>query len=108
MEKEQIVDTYPNCIEADCPSMLGLNTCYLLDMIYIIGGSDSHQDYSRVSYDVTSVDLKTGRVDEAADLLFAVNFPVAASSLDRIAVCGGKTEKTVLNKCQVYSPSKNE
>ncbi len=68
--------------------MLDLNTCYLLDMVYIIGGSDSPQDDSSVSYDVTSVDLKTGRVDEAADLLFAVNFPVAASSLDRLAVAG--------------------
>ncbi len=43
-------------------------------MVYIIGGSDSPQDDSRVSYDVTSVDLKTGRVDKAADLLIAVNF----------------------------------
>ncbi len=61
---EQIVENCSNCnliecIEADCPSMLGLNTCYLLDMVYIIGGSDSPQDDSRVSYDVTSVDLKT-------------------------------------------------
>ncbi len=77
-------------------------------MVYIIGGSDSPQDDSRVSYDVTSVDLKTGRVDEAADLLFAVNFPVAASSLERIAVCGGRSGKTILNKCQVYSPTKNK
>ncbi len=104
MEKEQIVDTYSNCIEADCPSMLGLNTFYLLDMVCIIGGSDSPQDDSRVSYDVTSVDLKTGREDKAADLLF----PVADSSLDRIAVCGGRSGNAVLNKCQVYSPTKNE
>ncbi len=87
---------------------LGLNTCYLLDTVYIIGGTDSPQDESRVSYDVTSVDLKTGRVDEAADSLFPLNLPVAASSLDRIAVCGGRTGNDVLNRCQVYSPMKDE
>ncbi len=85
-----------------------MNTCYLLDTVYIIGGSDSPQDGSRVCYDVTSVDLKTGRVDEAADLPFAMNLLVAASSLDRIAVCGGRSGNAVLNKCQVYTPRKNE
>ncbi len=88
--------------------MLGLNTCYLLDTVYIIGGSDSPQDNSRARYEVTSVDLKTGRVDEAADLLFPVNLPVAASSLDRIAVCGGQKENEFLSECQVYSQTKNQ
>ncbi len=87
-----------------------IKTAYsiLADIFYIIGGSTNPSDSNATSYEVTTVNLKTGEVGEAEDTLYATNVAAAASSLTRIALCGGKTPTAVLNHCQVYSPDRNE
>ncbi len=80
----------------------------LADIFYVIGGSPNPSDSDATSYEVTTVNLKTGEVGEAADTLHATNVAAAASSLTRIALCGGKTPAAVLNHCQMYSPDRNE
>ncbi len=61
-----------------------------------------------MSYEVTTVNLKTGEVGEAADTIHATNDAAAVSSLTRIALCGGKRENVMLNHCQMYSPNRDE
>ncbi len=61
-----------------------------------------------MSYEVTTVNLKTGDVGEAADTRHATNVATAASSLTRIALCGGKTATDFLHHCQMYSPERDE
>ncbi len=56
---------------------------------------------------MTTVNLKTGEVGEAEDTLHAANVAAAASSLTRIALCGGKTPTAILNHCQMYSVDRN-
>ncbi len=74
------------------------------DIFYIIGGSTDPHDSDAISYEVTTVDIKTGKVGQAEDTLHATNAAKAASSLTRIALCGGKTGTNELNFCQMYSP----
>ncbi len=57
---------------------------------------------------MTTVILKTGDVGEAADIIHATNDAAAASSLTRIALCGGKAANGMLNHCQMYSPERDE
>ncbi len=61
-----------------------------------------------MSYEVTTVNLKTGDVGEAADTIHATNDAAAASSLTRIALCGGKAASGMLNHCQMYSEERDE
>ncbi len=75
-----------------------------LDVFYIIGGSTDPHDSDAMSYEVTTVDIKTGKVGQVEDTLHATNAAKAASSLTRIALCGGKTGTEKLNYCQMYSP----
>ncbi len=77
------------------------------DIFYIIGGSTNPRDNDATSYEVTTVNLKTGKVGEAEDTLHATNVATAASSLTRIALCGGDTTSEVLNHCQMYSPARD-
>ncbi len=56
-----------------------------------------------MSYEVTTVNFKTGEVRRAADTLHATNKAAAASSLTQIALCGGKGGSEPLNHCQMYS-----
>ncbi len=80
----------------------------LADNFYIIGGSPNPSDDDATSYEVTTVNLKTGKVGEAADILHATNLAAAAPSLTRIALCGGKTPTAILNHCQMYSSVRDE
>ncbi len=76
--------------------------------MYIIGGSDSPTDNMGITYEVITVNLRTGEVGEAEDAIHAVNVPIATSSQNRIAVCGGKQRDAIQNYCQVYSPKNDE
>ncbi len=77
-------------------------------IVYIIGGSTDPSDNDAMSYEVTTVNFKTGAVGRAADTLDATNKAAAASSLARIALCGGKGGSGPLNHCQMYSPHLDE
>ncbi len=73
-------------------------------IIYIIGGSCDHNDGGGLFYEVMTVNLTTGDVGEVEDTIYGTNAPAAASSLNRIALCGGASSNGNLNYCQVYSP----
>ncbi len=60
------------------------------------------------TYEVITVDLKTGEIGEAADVLYATILPGVAASPNRIIACGGMYSEHALNHCQVYSPETNE
>ncbi len=77
------------------------------DVAYIIGGSDQPDDVHSVSYEVMTVNLRTGEVSEVEDTLFGTNLPGVAASRNRIAVCGGRSGSTVLKYCQMYSPKED-
>ncbi len=79
-----------------------------IDIFYIIGGSTDPHDSDAISYEVTTVDTKTGELGQAKDTLHATNAASAASSLTRIALCGGGTASEKLNYCQMYSPHRDE
>ncbi len=79
-----------------------LRPFFSADIAYIIGGSTDPSDSEAVSYEVTMVNLKTGEVGQAKDTLHATHAAAAASSLTRIAVCGGK----VLNSDMAWNPAK--
>ncbi len=79
-----------------------------LDIFYIIGGSTNPNDNEAISYEVTTVNLKTGEVGQAEDTIYATNIATAASSLTRIALCGGNVAEKLLNYCQMYSPERDE
>ncbi len=67
------------------------------------GTCDPDDDYG-ISYEVMTVNLKTRDVGEAEDAIHGTCAPAAASSLNRIALCGGESSNRSLNYCQVYSP----
>ncbi len=73
-------------------------------MVYIMGGSCNPNDEDGISYEVMTVNLRTGDVGQVEDTIHGTNAPAAASSLNRIALCGGESGKRSLNYCQVYSP----
>ncbi len=81
---------------------------YLADIAYIIGGSTDPNDCMAMSYEVTTVNLKTGEVRQAEDTLHVANAAAAASSLTRIVVCGGLLRTTPLNYCRIYSPDRDK
>ncbi len=60
-----------------------------------------------VSYEVITVNIKTGVVGKASDALHATNSTAAASSLQRIALCGGDIADETRNYCQMYSPERD-
>ncbi len=61
-----------------------------------------------MSYEVITVNLKSGEVEQASDTIYATNASAAASSLHRIALCGGKAASVAHNYCQMYSPGRDE
>ncbi len=69
-----------------------------------MGGCTGSDDGRVMSYEVTTVNLKTDEVGEAADTTYATNAAAAASSLTRIALSGGEMASKKLNYCQMYSP----
>ncbi len=77
----------------------------VLDIVYIIGGDCDNTDGPFLTYEVITVDLNTGEVSEAGDMIYAVGFPGSASSLNRIAVCGGVLGTRMVSACQLYSPT---
>ncbi len=80
----------------------------ILDIFYIFGGTTDPEDEDGVSYEVITVNLKTGDVGQATDTLYATNANAAASSLHRIALCGGDVADEARNYCQIYSPERDE
>ncbi len=59
------------------------------------------------SYEVLTVNLKSGEIGEAEDAIFGVQLSAAAASLNRIAVCGGRKCGEPQRQCQIYSPATN-
>ncbi len=72
-----------------------------------MGGSCDPDDKDGISYEVMTVILETGDVGQAEDTIFGTNVPAAASSVNRIALCGGESASNSLNYCQVYSQKYN-
>ncbi len=70
-----------------------------------MGGSSIPNDYKGVTYEVLTVNLTTKEVGEAADTIEGVSEPAAASSLNRIVLCGGERGEKPLKFCQIYSPT---
>ncbi len=77
------------------------------DVVYIMGGSADPDDEDGISYEVMTVNLRTGDVGQIDDTIYGVTVPAAASSLNRIVLCGGESGKRRLNCCQVYSPKQS-
>ncbi len=75
-----------------------------IDIFYIIGGSTYPHDSDAMSYEVITVNIKIGKVGQVEDTLHATNAAKAASSLTRIALCGGKMGGKLFEHCQMYSP----
>ncbi len=73
-----------------------------------MGGHTEPEGHHGQTYEVMTVDLKSGDVGEAEDTLKATNAPAAASSLNRIALCGGRTGTQIEKYCQVYLPLENK
>ncbi len=69
-----------------------------------MGGSCDPDDVRGISYEVMTVNVKTGDVGQVEDSIYGTNVPAAASSLNRIALCGGESFGSSLDYCQVYSP----
>ncbi len=80
----------------------------LADIFYIFGGSAEPDNVDGVSYEVITVNLKTGDVGQASDTPYPTNATAVASSLHRIALCGGDVVGAVRNDCQMYSPERDE
>ncbi len=69
------------------------------------GSSDPDDQYSdQISYEVMTVNLKTGDVGQVDDIIHGTRLPAAAASLNRIALCGGVSADRSRSYCQVYSP----
>ncbi len=75
--------------------------------MYIIGGSCSQTAEYNQTYEVITVDLNTGKVSEAEDVIHAVFQSGCASSFNRIVICGGLQGSRVVRFCQLYSPKTN-
>ncbi len=72
-----------------------------------MGGSTDPEDHDGISYEVMTVNLRTGDVNQIDDTIYGVTVPAAASSLNRIVLCGGESGQRCLNRCQVYSPKQS-
>ncbi len=68
-----------------------------------MGGSSSPDDEEAITYEVLTVNLKTKEVGEAADILEGTREAAAATSLNRIVLCGGERGGEPLRCCQIYS-----
>ncbi len=79
-----------------------------IDVVYIMGGNTEPGAHDGQTYEVITVDLKSGDVGEAEDTLKATSAPAAASSLNRIALCGGRMRVHIEKYCQVYSPKEDK
>ncbi len=73
-----------------------------------MGGNTEPGAHYGTTYEVITVDLKSRNVGEAEDTLKATNAPAAASSLNRIALCGGTTGTKIETYCQVYLPKEDK
>ncbi len=69
-----------------------------------MGGSSDPDDEDGISYEVRTVNVKTGDVGQVDDTIYGTRIPAAAASLSRIVVCGGESADRSRNYCQVYSP----
>ncbi len=85
-----------------------LHFSIFVDIAYIIGGSNDPSDGEAMSYEVTTVNIKTGEVGKAEDTLHATHAAAAASSFSKIALCGGKTTSGAFKYCQMYSPRQDK
>ncbi len=90
------------------PKLLDFFFFLFVDIFYIIGGSTDPGDKDGVSYEVITVNLKTGDIGQASDTLYATNAAAAASSRQRIALCGGDVASEARDYCQIYSPVRDE
>ncbi len=77
------------------------------DIVYIIGGSCQLGIHGSFTYEVITVDLNTGVISEAKDMMHAVLCAGSASSFNRIVICGGLVQSGVGGLCQLYSPDVN-
>ncbi len=68
-----------------------------------MGGNSTPNGHGNVNYEVLTVNLTTKYVGEAADTIEGVSEPAAASSLNRIVLCGGERAMKPLKCCQIYS-----
>ncbi len=73
-----------------------------------MGGSGDPEDGDSTSYEVMTVNLRTGDVGQVEDTIHGTKVPAAATSVNRIALCGGEAAKRSLNCCQVFSPKHNK
>ncbi len=80
----------------------------IVDIFYIFGGSAEPGDVHGATYEVITVNLKTGDLGQACDTLYATNAAAAAASHHRIALCGGKVDHEARNYGQMYSPEQDE
>ncbi len=69
-----------------------------------MGGLCGPDDPDSFSYEVMTANLKTGLLGQAKDIIHGAIDPTAASSLHRIALCGGMSIDGCSDYCQVYSP----
>ncbi len=76
-------------------------------IVYIIGGICGKTGDFNLTYEVITVDVNTGEVSEAEDAMHALFYTGAASSCNRIVVCGGALQHKVKNVCQLYTPTSN-
>ncbi len=77
------------------------------DIAYIIGGSCHFSFDPIMTHEVIAINLNTGAVTEAEDVLHAVMFAGSASSFNRIIICGGGQQPGPARSCQLYSPVSN-
>ncbi len=75
------------------------------DIVYIIGGICNCDD--DFTFESITVDLNTGVISEAKDMIHAVLCAGSASSFNRIVICGGLMQSGVGGLCQLYSPDVN-
>ncbi len=73
------------------------------DIAYIIGGFCKFGPNADVTYEVITINLNTGVISEAKDIIHPVVCAGSASSCNRIIVCGGVVSE-VEGLCQLYSP----
>ncbi len=72
-----------------------------------MGGSCDPDNEDNISCEVMTVNLITRNVGKVEDTIYGTKVPAAASSLNRIALCGGESAERILKNCQVFSPKHN-
>ncbi len=75
-----------------------------IDIVYVISGGLDYTYQPPLTYEVIGVNIATGEVIEPQDIIHAVISPAAASSINRLVVCGGMQTNGFAKHCQLYSP----